>query len=170
MSALRLINETEITSGVAQVNITDVFSADFDIYKITVSDLNSAGSIGANLRFINTSDSSITSSIYDFANLNMRFFTSFAEARTSNNDDWDDWFGNSGTGTDNAQGVGYIFNPFDSSSYTFGIWQSTQPTRWHKKIGVLKQTSSISGFAFFTNDGHNFSSGLVRTYGLRVDS
>ena len=170
MSALRLINETEITSGVAQVNITDVFSADFNIYKITVSELNSAGSIGANLRFINTSGSSITSSIYDYAFLNMKTDASFAEARNTNNDDWDDWFGNPSTTTSTAQGVGYIFNPFDSSSYTFGIWQNSQSTRVHKKIGVLKQTSSISGFAFFTNDGFNFSSGLVRTYGLRVDS
>ena len=34
MSALRLINETIATDGVAEVNVTDVFSSDFDIYKI----------------------------------------------------------------------------------------------------------------------------------------
>ena len=34
MSALRLINETTVSSAVRSVEITDVFSADFDIYKI----------------------------------------------------------------------------------------------------------------------------------------
>ena len=34
MSNLRLINETEVSSGVTTVNITDIFSADFDIYQI----------------------------------------------------------------------------------------------------------------------------------------
>ena len=34
MSNLRLINETEITSGVASLSVTDVFSADFDITKL----------------------------------------------------------------------------------------------------------------------------------------
>ena len=34
MSNLRLINETTTTAGVQTVSITDVFSSDFDIYKI----------------------------------------------------------------------------------------------------------------------------------------
>ena len=35
MSNLRLINETSITSSVSSVNVEDVFTDDFDIYKIT---------------------------------------------------------------------------------------------------------------------------------------
>ena len=34
MSNLRLINETTTTAGVQTINITDVFSNDFDIYKL----------------------------------------------------------------------------------------------------------------------------------------
>ena len=44
MSNLRLINETTISSAVSSVDITDVFSADFDIYKITASKMTTAGS------------------------------------------------------------------------------------------------------------------------------
>ena len=53
MSALRLINETSF-SNVASATITDIFSADFDIYKITVTDYDAGGG-GANLnyRFVN---------------------------------------------------------------------------------------------------------------------
>ena len=69
MSNLRLINETEITSGVATVNITDVFSADFDIYKITTSGFTTVSTTSTDLdgRFINSSGSVISSSSYDNA-------------------------------------------------------------------------------------------------------
>ena len=36
MSNLRLIKQTTTDSGVATVNMEDVFSADFDIYKVTL--------------------------------------------------------------------------------------------------------------------------------------
>ena len=40
MSNLRLINETTVTSAVSIVSVTDVFHADFDIYKITLDNLS----------------------------------------------------------------------------------------------------------------------------------
>ena len=52
MSALRLINETTVSSSVSSVNVTDVFSSDFDIYKIT-SDLFFNSQTWVQLRFIN---------------------------------------------------------------------------------------------------------------------
>ena len=65
MSNLRLINETEITSGVSTVNIEDVFSADFDIYKIVANDLSTVGTLQTDpdLRFINSTSSFIFSSL-----------------------------------------------------------------------------------------------------------
>ena len=41
MSALRLIDETVISSTVATVNIQDIFSADFDVYKMTFTNFTS---------------------------------------------------------------------------------------------------------------------------------
>ena len=57
MSNLRLINETTFSS-VSTVNVDNVFSADYDIYKIT-SDV--AGQYGL-LRFINSAGSVMTDS------------------------------------------------------------------------------------------------------------
>ena len=39
MSNLRLLNETSVTSGVASVSVTDVFTDDFDVYKIVFTDM-----------------------------------------------------------------------------------------------------------------------------------
>ena len=46
MSNLRLINETTVSSSVANVSVTDVFSENFDIYKININniDLTTSGS------------------------------------------------------------------------------------------------------------------------------
>lgn len=176
MSALRLINETEITSPIQQVNITNVFSADFDIYKITADDLRSSTqTIYPSLRFIDTSNTVISSSVYDLAKLETKTGNTgitFPETRTVNGDWWYELCGSSGTSsTTNAANVGYIFNPYNSSSYTFGLWKSASQERWDKKIGVFKQTSSITGFSLVSSDAtRNIKSGLVRTYGLRVDS
>ena len=71
----------------------------------------------------------------------------------------------------------YLFNPFLSTSYTFGIFQvaghasiSGQVPTMQKGIGVLKQTVSMTGYSFFNRDSLNIHTGTFRTYGLRVDS
>ena len=174
MSNLRLINETEITSSVSSVSVTDVFSADFDIYCYTLTNF-SGGASQATVRtkFINSSGSVITSSDYNYAFLNMNVGSSFSEVASSS--------ANNITGfTDgvvndlSATTTTWIFNPYNSSSYTFGLSQSmssaTGIVRAKKAIGVLKLANSITGFQLVVTAGDNLDAGTIRTYGLRVDS
>ena len=67
MSNLRLINETTVTSA-SNISVTDVFSADFDIYNVTVSNLSSDNVSHSNayVRLVNSSGSLVTASNYDF--------------------------------------------------------------------------------------------------------
>ena len=71
MSNLRLINETTVTSAVRTVEITDVFSADFDIYKI-VGVNNFTAEEYIDMRLINSSGSVVSASNYDNAGLLMK--------------------------------------------------------------------------------------------------
>ena len=79
MSSLRLINETKAGDGVSSFEINDVFSADFDIYCLTLqSNGNVAGAFDVNTRFINSSGTVLSDSSYDKALLimwNNRAFT-----------------------------------------------------------------------------------------------
>ena len=70
MSNLRLINETTVTSA-NNISVTDVFSADFDIYNVTVSNLSSDSVSHSNayVRLVNSSGSLVTASNYDFEDL-----------------------------------------------------------------------------------------------------
>ena len=172
MSNLRLINETEITSGVNTLSVTDVFTDDFDIYKIVLSDVSTGANSILQYRFVNSAGSVINSSSYDRANLNLRDNASFAEYRnTSTSAGFG--FESVGASGEGYSSVVYVFNPTNTSSYTFGLYQAMGITsalvRGNKGIGVLKQTNNIAGINIYLNTS-TFTSGFIRTYGLRVDS
>jgi len=175
MSNLRLINETTPTS-VSSFQINDVFTDDFDIYKITISDVDSSTSdTWAMMRFVNASGSLVTASNYDYANLQFRSYTTFSENRATNQTELPYVFFDSLSDT-SAGAVIYVFNPTSSSSYTFMIAQSngfnddaSGGIDGVKYIGVLKQTASMKGFGFRRLSG-SYDNLTIRTYGLRVDS
>ena len=174
MSNLRLINETTVASGVATVNITDVFSSDYDIYKIvsTANILNADKDIY--MRYINSSGSLVSASNYDTATLTMKGHSSYSETpSTKVNINYGGLF-NLTSGNESGGAVEYVFNPTDTSSYTFGINQSigmySTGTYGTKGIRVLKQTNSITGIHLYNGESSdNFGGGTVKIYGLRVD-
>jgi hypothetical protein len=69
--------------------------------------------------------------------------------------------------------VYYIFNPTNSSSFTFIMSQGSSSDggngRAYKQIGVLRELSSITGLHFVFNDD-NVDVASIKTYGLRVDT
>ena len=163
MSNLRLINETSGTS-VSSISVTDVFTSDFDIYKITF-DCDRTVDQANRITFINTSGSEITSGSYDYGTLQLTMNTSFTERRDIN-----------GTyiqyflyGLNYNSATIYVFNPYSNSSYTFILFQGvSDPQRAWKGIGVLKTLDSIGGIKITSNSG-TYDTINLKTYGLRVD-
>ena len=174
MSNLRLINETTATS-VASVSVTDVFSADFDIYQITINNSDITIKDYSELRFINSSGSIISASNYDYGNLELKSYGGFNALRGTNQSSFPKmWYSNNDTANQGSLNM-WLFNPYSSSAYTFVLASNGLNFTpgfggmGNKIIGVLKNTSSITGMQFFPNSG-SFDNILVRTYGLRVDS
>jgi hypothetical protein len=175
MSNLRLINDTSF-SNVATASVTDVFSSDFDIYKIVATGYQqTSGTAGrARLRLVNASGGIVVANNYDHAVLAMESFgSSFPQVKAPNVSYIDFVLYHNG-GTGNASnGVWYIFNPF-SSSYSFVIFQNNYQQSGYsassvKGTGVLKDTSSMTGYSIFGANSGSFDV-RFRTYGLRVDS
>jgi len=176
MSNLRLINETSF-SAVSSATVTDIFTSDFDIYKVLVTGLNQndATQNVASFRLVNTSGSIITASNYDNAQLNIDSYGSFGEQRSTNQAKLYRFLGNLNDEPDDANATLYVFNPTSTSSYTFLLQQAD--SKWtngfssFKGIGVLKNTSAVGGINFFSDGtaGKTISA-TVRTYGLRVDN
>jgi len=173
MSNLRLINETEITSDVTSINITDVFSADFDIYKITIhnANLNVESVAQLRYRFINASGSVVATSNYDSASYQLASNIAFGENRETNSTRTE-FISYVDLTPESSSSTTYMFNPYSSSSYTFLISQASSQSGvyyGHKMIAVLKQTASMTGFNVLAT-ASSLTSGTIKTYGLRVDS
>ena len=81
MSNLRFLNETTVGSSVSTVDVTDVFTSDFDIYKVVAENIVTSAEAFLELRFINSSGSVITASDYDFADLFLKANTSYVEIK-----------------------------------------------------------------------------------------
>lgn len=182
MSNLILIDETSVSTPANSISITNVFSANYDTYCIQVIGTSAATSRANNsmdVRLINSSGSVVTSTVYDNEMYYARGFSAtYLNIGGAGRDDfallYHDTASNNGFGNMTM----WIFNPFQSDSYTFQTQQSSGYGRdggsgqipiMHKGIGVLKQESSITGYTFVNRDSINIASGTFRTYGLKVD-
>ena len=171
---LELISTTTMTDDVQTVNITNVFSDKYDVYMIKGSNMigKNSTATGANLRFINASDSVISSSDYYYAQLTMKGEASFGENRSETETRLFNVFSSLDDSGQSQGNVAYVFNPFSSSSFTFCEWQSaSMPSgnlRGHKGIGLLDSTVSITGFQVELNESASRFSGegKVSVYGL----
>ena len=175
MANLELIKSATISSGSSTLNITNVFSANYDVYKIVSYGISTVGTTQTDpdLRFINSSDSVVGDTDYDYAHLIMRTDASFTEQRNTGQDEFYRFFGESVDQNveTNAQ-VSYIYNPFSSSKYTFAIYQSMVASAGlkigMKGIGVLKQEASMTGFQVKDNTGSRpFAGGEFAVYGVK---
>tara|TARA_Y100001973_G_scaffold6311_1_gene8827 strand:+ start:502 stop:1020 length:519 start_codon:yes stop_codon:yes gene_type:complete len=159
-------------SDVSSMNVTDCFSDQYDVYAITMAKLEGlqSGNRNIHMRFIDSSSNIISGSEYDWSALNLRSYASFTEGRSTNDTEiqriqiyssLDKEFGT----------VLYIFNPNDSSSFTFANWQSSglveSSTAGYglKGIGVHKQAEQITGVNFISN-ADNFNLKLS-VYGVK---
>ena len=175
MSNLRLLNSSSGT-GVTTLSVNNVFTDDFDIYKIKIT-CSSALEQETNLNFISVGGGVVTSSDHEAVQLYMRGYAAFTGISTTSDTDIrlvvgdEDNFGGSA--------IIYVFNPRNPAAYTFVAHQgslaidlndnNTPSFASNRGIGVLKQTSVINGFHLSNNNASASVDYTAITYGLRVD-
>ena len=178
MSNLRLIKQTATASGITSVSMTDVFSSDYDIYKVTVAqttyDVSNTDVIALKIRFIDPGGSIISASNYDSCNMMMKADATKDEDKFSNGT-----YSYAGAvigNYENGGGSHWIYNPYQSDIYTYvsfegigGYDSSNNRMRSMKGGGVLKQQASMTGINFYSSNASNTFSAYVNVYGLRVD-
>ena len=176
MSALRLLSETNISTSVSYVQITDVFSENFDIYKIEFVDFTKDNTTGRNIdmELNDVHGNFIGSSSYHYVRHFVAAYTSYSGFTSTSSNFWAGVVAADGATDYAGNGTMYLFNPFSSSSYTFMINQNSinQSTGYYaeKQIGVLKNTTSITGFKLWVSNSESIDEATIRVYGLRVDS
>jgi len=157
-------------SSVTSLDVTDCFSADYDVYQINLVQFDRSTAGSASLRLLDSSGTVITANEFDFAYMNMRSYSTYAESRTVNTSVLSAIAYSQTTALDTTTGaVWNIFNPYDSSSYTFSKGQSSVMVDGfgvtsYKAIGVHKSAEQITGFQIYTN-AVSFNA-TVKVYGL----
>lgn len=171
MSNLRLINSTSITSSVSSLSLTDVFSSDFDVYKIIVrAECISGSATGTNIRFINSSGNIVSDAKYDSGLYGLRANSSAFEIRTVNGTSFvsiGNVYNEMGGGS-----VFYIFTPYNSNNYTYIIGEGSafdSSGRSYRSLGGFTQDVSFTGIDFQFVDA-NVDEGVFRVFGYRVDT
>ena len=158
-------------TSVSSLSVTDCFSADYDVYQIVigVSELTT-GNGWVNLRFLDSSGTEINQTEYDYASLVIRAYSAFLEEKATSVTYIDKILHISTDLTGSNTWIN-IFNPYDSSSYTFTQSQSngnatTPYFIGNKAIGVHKVAEQLSGIILYPPAG-NFASIDVSVYGVK---
>tara|TARA_R100001163_G_C5049802_1_gene186707 strand:+ start:577 stop:1089 length:513 start_codon:yes stop_codon:yes gene_type:complete len=154
---LQFINSVTVSGVTSTVNLDNVFSANYEVYKLVVIDYIPSSSENLSFRLLDSSGSALSGSDYDIATLILRNNTSATEVRVTNTSLWT--YGGYVTNS-NTQGFGLemdIYNPFSDSSYTFANLTSVNGASadiGNKNIYVYKQNSSTRGLQFSAVGGN----------------
>ena len=155
--------------------LDECFSSEYQNYFINITKVD--GNLSGYylwLRFLDSSGTAITGSEYGFASLQMLSNAGFSDNKNANTT-LINYVGFSGSGGldvdqyDNGTSL-YVFNPFDSSSFTYVTSQSSGENSSSvlyglKTIGVHKNQESVRGIQI---GGHSAFYGVrISVYGIK---
>ena len=172
MTNLQFIKSESLTTSASTFSVTNCFSEIYDVYMITINSFDQAtDNTYLNMRLLDSGGNVISDSEYDFAELQMATYATYEDNKNENQSVM---FDRLNFNRNEETGVGiiiYIFNPYDSSSYTSGKFKSvgvsdaTQAIGF-RGVGMHKVTEQITGVNFFLDTG-NIDSATINVYGIK---
>ena len=170
-TSLQFIKSATCTSATSSLQVTDCFSAKYDVYKVILKVDSVTAEAGTNIRLIDSGGVDSTAN-YDNASLYMKSTTSFSELQGTGETSWEYTMYNEGS----VGGffVMYVYNPFDSSSFTFAqsqlashyIASSTSTLIGRKGIFVHKVAEQITGIEA-TQSSSRLENATLVVYGVK---
>ena len=169
--SLEFIKNVNGSSNVSSFDVANVFSDKYDVYKIVTTITTDSAFLEVPMRLLDSGGSEISSAEYHNAFLELRSSTSYGEGRTTGGTEIIRPM-RTGSGADAAgNNIIYIYNPFDSSSFTHLHYQvsafstGTPQLGGQKAISVHKSAEQITGFKYFVTS-NNITSHNVSVYGV----
>ena len=171
---LQFIKKFSVTKGTTSLQLTDIFSANYEVYRLVLSDFRvDTATDYFYTRLINSSDTIISTATYDYTSSLYLASASFQQlkgvdytrivTRTTLIDD------------DLVTSFNAIYNfyqPFESSAYTFFTGEVTQwlngVGRGQRMNGVEQTQQSITGIELSVGTlSHVYEEGNVVVYGVK---
>jgi hypothetical protein len=165
VDGLTLVAKATITPGVSSVFVDNVFSADFDAYKIIITNYQLTVDTATLFR-MGTSNTGyyqnqLATAGYSTVSGNVVF------ENIANGANWS--VGTIGAATVKSGGSVEIQNPFTATPTTFqGLGSDPRTTGFSMRLsaGYHSVASSFTGFTILPTSG-NFTSGTIKVYGYR---
>jgi len=133
---------------VSTLDVTDCFSDKYDVYKIIFNGTNTDTN-GIYTAFRVIVGGTAQASNYDNATLFLKSYATFTEERRQVGDFENVSYMSTGANGGTFGSVIYIFNPYDSSSYTFAKYQSSGDIGLGSNtIAVYKVANQVTGLQF----------------------
>tara|TARA_R100001463_G_scaffold84840_1_gene139593 strand:+ start:165 stop:710 length:546 start_codon:yes stop_codon:yes gene_type:complete len=178
--SLEFIKSVTPSNDVTTFTVQDCFSDKYDVYQILISKTDSnLDNLFLKLNFLDTSDTVIVDSTYDTASLRLLASGSFLQDRFTSQTGFRNVAQFDGTDSNSAGINIMVYNPNDSSSYTFITAQTTASIpaaalmAGTKYIGVLKNTETVTGLrlGYTDSDGNLSANGIndciVKVFGVK---
>ena len=165
--------KSNTASSVSSMDITDCFTDQYDVYAIIIDNFDIGSGVDLAVRLRNASGV-VSSANYDDAIQLLRSYGGgFADNNDENDTKWKSFGFYDPSSITQGLGIGttiYIFNPTNTSSYTFALWQnagvSSIGTPVRKGIGVLKVAESHTGINFLDSGGATILGISASVYGV----
>ena len=157
-------------SSVSSLSVTNCFNSKYNVYAFFIVKQETSANGDTHLRFIDSGGSVISASEYDTAQFSLTSYSSFSEGRATSSDRIFNVQRGETVSEENGGSIHYIFNPNDSSSFTFhqdsevGAVGSSGLIG-NKGIGVHKSAEQITGYNIFPNSG-TYDTIEVLVYGV----
>jgi len=168
---LEFINSFEVSGTVQLLDCDNIFSDTYDVYyfDVALKESSAGNDQWIRIRLIDNAGSVISDLEYDYAQLTMPSNSAFFDT-TRGTSQAQILYGGIGYSDDTGNGGSlYVYNPYNSSSYTFLQAQAGSTVGnvlyGTKGISVHKSAETIRGIRFLTTAF--WGSGKVSVYGVK---
>lgn len=166
------VNNTATSAFNIGTTTDKAFTTDYDVYLANLTmEGSTTNSETIKCRLIDASGNVISSSEYDNASLNMFAHASFSEENGTGESEIQDIWGTYDQLPEGLNSSIYIYNPANSSSYTFLQGSSSNAFngnfKGHKSISVHKNAEEIIGIQFFVTNTDYFLNAKFTLYGVK---
>lgn len=170
--SLEFIKNFNGSSNVSVVDVTNVFSDKYDVYKVVTEMTTDASFHPVDMRLFDSGGTIINQAEYDYAFIELRSSTTFGIGQNTGQTQILRPMRTGSGAAAAGNNVLYFFNPYNSSSYTFLNMQvsaystGTPQLGGQKGIAVHKSAETITGFRYFVTSD-NITSHNVSVYGVK---
>tara|TARA_B100000212_G_C27032143_1_gene387826 strand:- start:4 stop:525 length:522 start_codon:yes stop_codon:yes gene_type:complete len=169
---LQFIKSSTLTTSASEFLVTDCFNKGYDAYKILITnEIRSATGYGW-LRLLDSSGSELSGSYYSGAGLHIYSSSGSTDRREPIRTEWKNFINYQGKDEPDMGGIEIMmFNPDDSSSYTFFTSQASthytgQFLTAAKSIGVYANAETVYGIKWYPQSG-TINGTKVSVYGVK---